>query len=88
MTSTAKTSTTEALARRAAKRIRVPRHLLESGADELDVIGAIAAAQASLRALKRRLVLDDCRQSIADRGLAPDERVSHVVATLSRGLRR
>lgn len=89
MTSTTGTHvTTGALAQRATQRARLPRHLLESGADPLEVIDAIEAAQASLRALKCRLVLDDCRHWITDRGLAPDERVTHLVATLSRGLRR
>jgi hypothetical protein len=61
---------------------------MDSGADPLDVIDAIDAAQVSLRALKRRLVVDDCRRSLADQGVAPAERVTHLVGTLSRGLRR
>jgi hypothetical protein len=75
------------LARTATRTCRTPRRLLESGAGHLEVVGAVAAAQGSLRALKRRLVLEECRQSILA-AAAPAERSARLVRTLGRGLRR
>ena len=75
------------LARQATEASRRPRHLVESGAEPLDVIDAIGSAQTSLLTLKRRLVLDDCRRSLTDPRAAPADRVSHLSRTLSRGLR-
>ena len=76
------------LARQATELSLQPRRLIESSADPLDVIDAIGRAQTSLRTLKRRLVIDDCRRMLADSPAAPADRLSRLSRTLSRGLRR
>jgi hypothetical protein len=76
------------LARRATELSLQPRRLIESSEDPLDVIDAISRAQTSLRMLKRRLVIDDCRRSLANPRATPADRLSDLSRTLSRGLRR
>lgn len=76
------------LAHRATLASRTPRRLLESGAAPLDVVRAVGAAQGTLRALRRQLVLEECRGSMADVAASPPERSARLVRTLDRGLRR